>query len=71
MNELEKKVPKSDFLNAKVNLEAQFMSGFQDPEILHLLQSTVPPVNLRDVSFVQTLVSTTPTNLVATRLQKP
>ena len=53
MGELESQVARSDFDDCKDAILSQFMTGFSDPEIDHLLQTTVPPVELRDISFLK------------------
>ncbi|CAK9106185.1 unnamed protein product, partial [Durusdinium trenchii] len=56
MGELESQVARSDFDDCKDAILSQFMTGFSDPEIDHLLQTTVPPVELRDISFLKNVV---------------
>ena len=44
VDELRKVCPASDFPSVKSQLEVQFSSGYMDPDLLHALQTTFPPM---------------------------
>lgn len=45
VDELRKLCPPSDYDAIRSQLEIQFASGFMDPDLLHALQTTFPPMN--------------------------
>ena len=47
---LEKMAPASSFPEAKGSLMNQFMQGFMDADLLHMLTETVPPSDIKSVS---------------------
>ena len=52
-NRLKVHVPKADFDAVSPNLDSQFSSGFLDAELLHLIHSGAPMIELRDCSFLR------------------
>ena len=56
MKALQAAVPQADFESHEQQLNDQFNLSYLDPDILHFLENTVPPVNLHEVTFVRCLV---------------
>ena len=56
MRALQAAVPQADFESHEQQLNDQFNLSYLDPDILHFLENTVPPVNLHEVTFVRCLV---------------
>ena len=49
-------IPKADFDAAAADLKNQFLSGFLDAELSLLVAKALPSMELRDVSFLRTVV---------------
>lgn len=54
MTALKAEIPQSDFAQNEAQIREQFHLGYLDPDIIHFLESTIPPVNLQEVGFVRT-----------------
>lgn len=54
MSALREAVPQADFEAHEQQIRDQFNLSYLDPDIIHFLENTVPPVNLQEVNFVRT-----------------
>ena len=50
---LKNAIPQADFAREEPQLRQQFQLSYLDPDIVHFLESTVPPVQLTEVNFVR------------------
>jgi len=50
---LQSQVPQADFRQREANLRQQFALGVFDPDLLHAIESSVPPSSLDSVSFLR------------------
>ncbi|CAK9100760.1 FO synthase subunit 1, partial [Durusdinium trenchii] len=48
MTALKAEIPQSDFAQNEAQIREQFHLGYLDPDIIHFLESTIPPVNLQE-----------------------
>ena len=55
MSALQASVPQADYEAHEAQIREQFNLSYLDADIIHLLETTVPPVNLSDVNFVRTV----------------
>ena len=53
MRSLKDKIAPGEYSKHEQSLKDQFMVGALDPEIVHVLQTTVPPASLEAVSFLR------------------
>ena len=51
---LKKMSPASSFDDARAKLEDQFMKGFMDADLLHVLSSSVPPADIKSIGSFRT-----------------
>lgn len=54
IDQLQSRIPEKDYQAALPSIQEQFLLGYLDPEILHVVETTVPPANLTQVSFLRT-----------------
>ena len=54
LRQLEKMAPGGDFAEMEKDLRQQFQYGYLDPDILHSLETMVPPGNIQMVSAFRT-----------------
>ena len=52
-NLLKQKIPTSEYDKSIGEIEEQFMSGFLDVDIAHVLETVPPPGQLEDVGFLR------------------
>ncbi|CAL1167352.1 unnamed protein product [Cladocopium goreaui] len=55
MRSLKDKIAPGEYSKHEQSLKDQFMVGALDPEIVHVLQTTVPPASLEAVSFLRAI----------------
>lgn len=67
-NRLKAHVPKADFDAVSTSLDSQFLSGFLDAELLHLIHSAAPVIELRDCSFLRSGFGENSTKLMSVSL---
>ena len=58
MDRLQSSIPQTDFQSVEQQICDQFAVGILDADILHFLECTVPPVDLKQVTFVRTATVT-------------
>lgn len=56
-NGLKSHIPKADYDAALPNLDSQFLSGYIDAELSHLVSTSVPTMQLRDVAFLRRILT--------------